>query len=202
MDDVNTQDEAKQPVIEPLNEPLTSIFAEEQAESQISEDLEETEENKETDTDKILTEAYEEVMAEPEEIKEKPVDASSRLYKDNKFEERTSLIIYEHNPLEILKNFIKNYRYLFNLKNSINPEDEKFKEIEKFVSEHEKLYAELFPLYLKYNNCANFMKHRLKTIIIQKISERNEDINKLTDFVVPLGKVIKLFDIEENTGVY
>lgn len=166
------------------------------------EDQQETEDDQEEDFDEepqldlIIPDGVE---GSPTEGKP---DSTNRLMRENKFKIESNNLIYSENLIEKARGFIKAYRYVLNLKHSIEKDFEQKKRIQTLLDSLSDAYQAITVLLDKYDYGRNFGRGAIRNKIAEYISSSSKRINELEDLVLPLGKKIEFFDPDKEIGYY
>ena len=135
-------------------------------------------------------------------INEQKEKGETRLFRDNKFADKVNMLLYNYDCIKIVEYYLKSCRYLTNIYNSIDESNDKHKIIKELLEENKIEYKIFFEAFVRYNSEFHFGKHRQKCHINDMVITNIDKIVKVIDYVVPLGKVIKLYDPDENLGFY
>lgn len=119
------------------------------------------------------------------------------IVKANKFQ-GFNTILYPANPVDSLKNFVNCYKLMMTVPNETRDMALKNK-VQLILKDYIELYKEANFYVIKLSGSVTTMSiTKVNRFYVQK----SYDIEKFISFVYPLGKIVKVFDVDEEVGVY
>jgi hypothetical protein len=167
------------------------------AEEEINEEYGEEEKEEEPETESEEVNVYDDENYEPEEAV-KPIQDSA--IRQNKYTHVGTQIIYEDNNIVNLINFKKAYRYLFNLKNTLDTNNPIYKEITEKTDGLREMFNNCLKLITLNNKPHNYNKYKVETLIDDFVINNNNQIMDLIDYVFSLGRVVPMYDPNRDGG--
>jgi len=134
------------------------------------------------------------------ELNKISIDAKERKFSIDKKE-----LLYTKEYSNKCNYFIQNYRFLLSIFNSLKDNEEKETEklknkLKNYLENYEELFFKLSNLWIKFNTKIEYGKSAIKNKINILLIKNELKLNEFIDSTYSIGKVISMYDSDENIG--